>query len=160
MADTRKPLHIVATIGLSAGVYAVSLAGVTTLESLHETSLAASRAPAAEAAAAMKASNDQVAKKLAAAGAALNKAATQYQKVATNLVVLEGGMSRLAANVSGIENTPLAMPAVGAKAVTVVKGTTSSGGVASAPLPVVKIVPISVAAPPVAACTTASGKPC
>lgn len=186
MAETRRPLHLAVVFGLSATAYAISLAGVTALQSIQEASLTANVAPAADAIAQMKATNDRLTSQIANAGTAYNKAVTTYQKVAKSIVSLEGGVSRLAASVARIESTSLVVPSPGSVPVVArstkpagSSGASSGGGggtaavtapvatrppVAAPPrAPVVAPPPAPVVAPPPPkpiACTTASGKPC
>ena len=53
-AATRRPIHVVVAVGLTAGLYAVSLAGVTALQAMSDARLAEDRAPAADAIARLK----------------------------------------------------------------------------------------------------------
>lgn len=46
MADVRRPLHLAVLVGVSTGLYAGSLAGVTALQSVADRSVIADRAPA------------------------------------------------------------------------------------------------------------------
>ena len=58
MTEPRRPIHLAVFLGLSAGAYAVSLAGVTALQSQSEASVLADRTPTVSAIAEISARND------------------------------------------------------------------------------------------------------
>ena len=138
MTEPRRPLHLAVALGVSAGVYAASLAGVTTLEAGQEAALAADRAPAADALATLRAHNDRLAAQVEAAAAAFDAAAGGYRRIASGLDRLDRHLAKLGATVARIEGAAVALPA-------------------RAPLPSVSRASVSVA-PAVHATTGASGR--
>ena len=139
MTEKRLPVHLAVALGVSAGVYAASLATVTALQADQEAALAAERAPAARAIASLRAHNDRLDAGVAAAGSAFGVAADGYQRVAASLDGLDGRLRRLAATVARIEGAAVALPA-------------------RAPMPTLRTAVRVVAAPAVHSTTGASGK--
>ncbi len=138
-AERRRPLHLAVTLGVSAGVYAASLAAVTSFQTGQDALAAASAAPAEAALAALRDANDRLARGVDAASAAFEAAGTGYRRVAAGLAGTDARLGKLAASVSSIEGAAVRLPA-------------------SAPLPAVASVRY-VAAPVVNATTGASGAP-
>ncbi len=60
MSDSRRPVHLAVLVGASASVYAISLAGVTALQSATDARLIAERAPADHAADVMARGHDEL----------------------------------------------------------------------------------------------------
>jgi hypothetical protein len=110
MADTRRPIHLGVIVGLSAGAYAVSLAGVTGLQSARDAATAAERAPASEAAARLDALHTDLERRVVAAGAAYDAAAAAYAELAAGLGTFDGRLQTLAGAVSAIEGTSVSLP--------------------------------------------------
>ena len=139
-AEARRPYHVGVFLGLSAAAYAVSLAGVTALQSSSEQALAAAQAPSVAALRAVAAGHDDLERRLAASGAAFDAAAGGYQRAAGSLGSLERELDGLSAAVGKVTGVTSALP----------------NHVALPSLP--KMAPIA-AAPAVHATTTASGQP-
>ena len=143
-AATRRPIHVVVAVGMTAGLYAVSLAGVTALQSATDAQLAADRAPAAGAVAQLKGTHDAMESGLARLAGAYTKAADGYRAITDGiagheqaLTALEQQVRAAAGSVAALSVPSLArLPAV-----------SSSAAVVSS-------------RPAVNACTTASGKAC
>jgi hypothetical protein len=143
-AAARRPVHVAVAIGVTAGLYAVSLAGVTGLQAGTDARLAAERAPAAAAVDALRVSHAMAEAELARIAAGLDGATSTYGLIADDIAGHEAALGLLAAQVSKVE-----------------------GSAASLRVPTVSRLPsmssrtAGVAARPVSnACTTASGKPC
>ncbi len=138
MSEARRPFHLAVVVGVSAGVYSVSLAGVTSLQAEREAAVAAAREPALGALASLRAENDRLGAGVDGAGSAYRAASVGYESVAAGLDALDGRLSRLASTVAQIEGAAVALPA-------------------RAPLPKVSRA-ATVVAPTVHATTSASGK--
>lgn len=138
--EARRPYHVGVFLGLSAAAYAVSLAGVTALQSSSEQALAAAQAPSIAALQAVTAGHDDLERQLAAGGAAYEAAAGGYQRASDSLGSLEQELEGLSASVGKVTGVASALP----------------NRVALPSLP--KMAPIA-AAPAVHATTTASGQP-
>jgi hypothetical protein len=141
---TRRPIHVVVAVGMTAGLYALSLAGVTALQSAADAQLAADRAPAAGAVAELKSAHDAMEKSLTTLTGAYAKAADRYQAIS-----------------DGIAGHEYALATLGQQ----VRAAAGSAGALSVPtisrLPSVSVSAVTGGSRPVVnACTTASGKPC
>lgn len=141
----RHPVHVVVAVGITAGLYAVSLAGVTALQGKADAQVAADRAPAADAVARLTDSHDALESRLTQLDDAYAAAADRYKSVAAGIDAHEKALNTLGKQVK---------KAVGsASALSVPVSATRLPGVAS------RTVYLS-SKPAVNACTTASGKPC
>jgi len=141
---TRRPVHVVVAVGLTAGLYAVSLAGVTVLQSATDAQLAADRAPAAGAVAQLKSTHDAMDNGLGRLADAYTRAAVGYQAISVGIDGHEQALAALRQQVNAAAGSAAAL------------------SVPSLPrLPAVSVGVASGASRPVVnACTTASGKPC
>jgi len=110
VAEVRRPLHLVVTVGLSAGAYAAALAGVTALQSSSEQTLVANHAPTVEAIDTLRAEHDRLEARLTAAGAAYNAAAAAYGELTGGLGRFEQGLGALAAQVTKVEGSAMTLP--------------------------------------------------
>jgi hypothetical protein len=122
-------------IGLSAGLYAVTLAGITALQADHDAAVAAQRGPATDAIQQLQAHNDALTQDLLRAGAAYDTAAGRYDAAAQRLARLEQQLAQIGAAAGAVRS-----------------------GSGAARLPTVgksKVAP----PPPVSATTGGSGKP-
>ncbi|HZL14751.1 MAG TPA: hypothetical protein VFC97_01450 [Verrucomicrobiae bacterium] len=188
-APARRPIHVVVAVGMTAGLYAISLAGVAALQSASDLQLAADRAPAADAVAGLKSAHDAIEARLGTLNGAYAHAADVYQGIAKAIVGHEQALAALGQQVQAAAGAAAALsvpvislapaqssgsasayagpatrsvaPAAGSR------GSVPAGPAAAvsvpkpAPLPVVSVAaPVSAPAPVVHACTTASGKPC
>ena len=139
-AEARRPYHVGVVLGLSAGVYAVSLAGVTALQSSSEQTLAAAQAPTVAALQVVAAGHDDLERRLADSGSAYQAAAADYQRAGDALGALESELDSLGMAVGKVTGVTSALPDRVA-------------------LPSLPRVPVAAGAPAVHATTTASGQP-
>ncbi len=140
----RRPLHVAVALGVTAGLYAASLAGVTALQAGADARLAAERAPAAAAADALRSSHDRVEAELARIAAGFTSVAGTYRQIADEIAGHEAELALLGAQVAAVEGSAasLSVPTYSR-------------------LPTVSPRTVYVSARPATnACTTASGKPC
>ena len=132
------------TVGVTASLYAVSLAGVTALQHAGDARLAAERAPASAAVEALRGANDALDADLAVLGPGYAGASAAYRTLADRIGAHESALASLGKRVDAVEGSAssLSVP------------TTSR-------LPALSSRSVAVAARPVSnACTNASGKPC
>ena len=141
---TRRPVHVAVTVGVTAGLYAVSLAGVTALQHNTDARLAVERAPAAAAVETLRRANDALDADLAGLSSGYAGAAGTYRVVSDRIGAHESALASLGKRVAAVE------------------GSASSLRVPAVPrLPALSSRTVAVAAKPVSnACTAASGKPC
>lgn len=143
-AQTRRPVHVAVALGVTAGLYAVSLAGVTALQAGTNAQLAAERAPAAAAVDALRTGHDQAEAELARITAGFNGAAATYQQIADDIAGHEGALGLLGKQVAAVEGSAASL-----------RAPTFSR------LPSVSSRTVYVSARPATnACTAASGKTC
>lgn len=110
VTERRVPGHLAILVGVSAGAYAVSLAGVTALQSTSDTRLIAEREPirlAAEAAAADHQALEAAAKRAADHYAAL---AARYAGAGAGTADLEGALDGLAARAAALTESTASLP--------------------------------------------------
>jgi hypothetical protein len=129
MAETRRPFHLGIVIGISTGVYALSLAAVTGLQSGQNAQLATDRGPAADVAARLEAANTDLEARLAAARAAFDSSAASYSSVADDLARYEAQLKALGKTVGGIKGASISMPTGGS-----LPRVSSAGSVAKPPV--------------------------
>ena len=109
-AEARRPVHLAVVVGLSAGAYAASLAGVTALQAATDRDLAAANAPAVDTIATLTAEHDRLEARLAAAGTTYGTAATAYAEITDRLTALEGKLGKLASQVKKVEGSASWVP--------------------------------------------------
>lgn len=166
---TRRPIHVVVAVGMTAGLYALSLAGVTALQSATDAQLAADRAPAAGAVAQLKSTHDAMESSLDRLAGVYTKAADGYQAIIEGIAGHEQALASLRKQVDAAAVAAAALSVQSLTRPAAVSHGASVGGsrttALSAPslarLPAVSSSAASAVSRPVAnACTTASGKPC
>ncbi len=111
--EPRRPIHLAVVVGLSAGAYAASLAGVTALQAASEQSLAADAAPAAAAIDQLRSHHDGMDTRLAGAAAAYDRAAASYDEIAGDLAAYEKQLGTLATQVAKAKGSASWMPTSG-----------------------------------------------
>ena len=141
---TRRPVHVAVTVGVTAGLYAVSLAGVTALQHDTDARLAAERAPASATVEALRSAHDALDADLAGLSAGYSGAAETYRVLADRIGAHKSALTSLEKRVAAVE------------------GSASSLRVPTVPrLPTLSSRVVVVSSKPVSnACTTASGRPC
>jgi len=106
----RSPYHLGVLLGVSAGAYAASLAGVTFLQASSEAATAAVRAPAAAAIERMAADNDRLEGAIAAARERMTTAGDDYGAAVAVMSDLQTQLESLATTVSAIESQSMKLP--------------------------------------------------
>jgi len=98
--DRRVPTHLAILIGISAGAYATTLAGVTALQSSQEARLMAQRLPTQQAAERAARTHGALEQAVAAAASRYAALADRYDQAGTDLgrveIALDGLASRAA----------------------------------------------------------------
>ncbi len=173
-AATRRPIHVVVAVGMTAGLYAVSLAGVTALQSASDSQLAADSAPAAGAVAQLRSTHDAMENSLAKLSDAYTKAASGYQAITAGIAGHEHALATLGRQVTAAARSAAALSVPTFSRAPAISGGATGGSRPAAALSVPSVSVPSIAAlpavstsaavvssrPVVNACTTASGKPC
>lgn len=110
MTETRRPVHLAVLVGASASVYAISLAGVTALQSETDARIAAERAPAAHAADVMTTGHDALEDSLDEATRTYAIAAGRYARLTPHLLELEDSIDQLGKRVSKVTGAANSLP--------------------------------------------------
>jgi hypothetical protein len=110
MTDARRPAHLAVLLGASAGIYAVSLAGVTALQSATDQALIDERAPLGAATSTLAGGHDAVETDLERAARAYGDAAAGYDRLGPRLDAMESSLDALAGTVSQVSGAAQALP--------------------------------------------------
>lgn len=107
---SRRPVHLAVFVGVSAGAYAVALAGVTALQSAGDRQVADGNAPARAAIAAIAAEHDRLDQRLASAGTAYSSTAAAYADIVDLMTGVETRLGKLARQVTKVEGSAAWVP--------------------------------------------------
>lgn len=111
MASAPKaPLHVPIALGVTAGLYAISLAGVTALQARNDAALAASHRPLADAVAGVTSERAALERDLHATVDALNAASSAYGTAANGTSTLNASLARLARQVAAATGAAARIP--------------------------------------------------
>jgi hypothetical protein len=142
MAGGRKaPLHAPIALGVTAGLYAVTLAGVTGLQHGADAALGATRQPLADAVSGLARERASLEASLRATVDSLNAASAAYGATLNGTAALDASVAALAAQVEAATGAAAQVPAAGTR------------------LPSAPRVVTVVTQPATQATTGASGKP-
>jgi hypothetical protein len=108
--EARRPIHLFVLIGASASAYALSLAGVTGLQSAADGALIDARAPIGAAADRVGSSHDDLDAVVSSAAKTYAGAADRYSALAAQLVEVEAALDALAGRVSKVKGAADALP--------------------------------------------------
>ena len=111
MAATRRPIHLGIAVGVSASLYAVSLAAVTGLQSAQNAQASAASAPLLASVDELDNANVDLETRLEAAGAAFDASAAAFSDVVANVPGFEARLKALAGTVTKIHGTSVSLPA-------------------------------------------------
>jgi hypothetical protein len=123
-------------LGASAAVYAVTLAGIATLQASDDAALAARRQPWVDQVTELRATNDALEQALLQADADARWLATQYDATSGDVAAYQARLDGLAALVAEVEGSAAALPTRIALPKVTMRGavtTRSSSGGSSAP---------------------------
>lgn len=110
MTDSRRPVHLAVLLGASAGIYAVSLAGVAMLQSSTDQTLIDDRAPLDSATSSLASGHDALDSDLESAARVYGDAAARYDRLAPRLDGMESSLDALAGSVSDVSGAAKALP--------------------------------------------------
>jgi hypothetical protein len=134
--EPRRPYHLGVVIGVSAGIYAASLTGVTLVQIEQDRRLVADREPVSAAIDALTDHHDTMEASLASARAIYDEASARYGAVVKGASALHAAVDRLGRRVAAIEGTTVTsggsfrLPAAPGKPSA---GSASGGGSAAQP---------------------------
>lgn len=134
----RLPAHVGVFMGLSAGAYALSLAGVTALQSSSEAALAADRAPALAVIEAAQRDHAALEARITSARRAYEAAAAAYAATGAGFADMEARLKDLATAMTELNGSAATLPSgvklpsvsrsAGAAAAPAVQATTTASG--------------------------------
>ena len=110
MTDPRRPTHLAVLLGASAGIYAVSLAGVTAIQAAADRALIDGRAPLDAATVSLSDGHDTLESDLDRAARAYAEAAARYDRLVPRLDGFETSLDGLAGTVSQVSGAAKALP--------------------------------------------------
>jgi hypothetical protein len=110
VTDARRPLHLAVMIGASTALYAVSMAGVTAIQSNNDRTLIMRQTPAEDAAARLHAGHDQLEAQINQAADAYGRAAGGYDALTPRLGDMEDSLGNLAGRVQTVSGAAQALP--------------------------------------------------
>jgi hypothetical protein len=143
-ADPRRPYHVGVALGLTAGVYATSLAAVSLLQIDRDRALIADRQPVSDAIVELGRHHDDMEARLAQAGAVYDDASARYEALANDLQAVHSDVVRLGrtlqaidrvavVNGSGLDSGPLVVRSAPGRLPTLSKAAPKSSGGSTAP---------------------------
>lgn len=104
------PAHLFVLVGVSAGVYAVSLAGVTAVQSAADARVHAQREPIRLAAAAARSQHDRLEAAVDEADRRYQALADRYAKAGEWLTGMEGSLDDLATRAASLSESTASLP--------------------------------------------------
>jgi hypothetical protein len=139
--EARRPYHLGVALGLTAGVYAASLAGVSVLQIDHDRTLARDRQPLSDAIELLGRHHDDMASDLDHAATVFEDASTRYETMAADLQKLHADVVKLSKTLQAIDGMGAAdgsglggvSVGGGVKLPSVSKAAPKSGGGSTAP---------------------------
>jgi hypothetical protein len=102
MIDRRIPTHLAILVGVSAGAYAISLAGITALQSTADARLIAQRLPSQQAAAQAARDHDGLERAVDAAAQRYATLAERYDQAGTGIGGVETALDDLATRAANL----------------------------------------------------------
>ena len=92
--DRRIPLHLAVLVGASTAAYAISLAGVTALQSAADGAIVSASAPSADAASRLSDGHDRLQAELDAAARAYATSAARYDALSAEVTTFDATLER------------------------------------------------------------------
>jgi hypothetical protein len=168
--EPRRPYHVGVAIGLTTGVYAMSLLATTSMQIDQDRALIADRDPVVSAIEALDVHHDLMESRLLEARLRYQDGTTRYETLADRLTALHERLAAMDTTVAAVERLSASLPSdlsLPNVPMTTGRGSSSGGGssggsASSGSRPVVNLpsVPAAPAAkPPTSASTGASGVP-
>jgi len=110
MTERRVPAHLAVLVGVSAGAYAASLAGVTALQSAADAHLTAQRAPISLAADTAAAEHETLSGALDAAARRYAEIARRYETVTIEMGRVGTSLDDLATRAAALSESAASLP--------------------------------------------------
>ena len=149
--DPKRPYHVPIAVGLTTGVYAMSLLAATSLQVQHDRALIADRAPVQAAIEALDVHHDRMESGLQRAGLQYQDGTTGYDALASRLAELHARMDVVDKKVAAVERISTSLPTelfLPSMPRTSSRGGSSGGTTKSSGTKTVRLPPAPRAAPP------------
>ncbi len=108
--DRRIPLHLAVLVGASTTAYAISLAGVTALQSSADGAVESARAPARDAATRLTDAHDRLQAELDVAARAYAASAARYDELSVSVASLDATLEDYAEAAARVSGAARALP--------------------------------------------------
>ena len=108
--DAKRPYHVPVAVGLTTGVYAMSLLAATSLQVEHDKTLIADRAPVQAAIEALDVHHDRMESDLQRAGLQYQDGTSGYDVLAARLAALHAKMDAVNKKVAAVERISGSLP--------------------------------------------------
>lgn len=110
MTDARRPVHLAVILGAATGAYAISLAGVTALQSNADQALIARQAPAEQVAARLGIGHDRLEADVERASKAYAASVARYDELTASLGAMEASLEKYAGRVQKVTGAAQSLP--------------------------------------------------
>jgi len=110
MTDRRFPTHLAVLVGVSAGAYAVSVAGVAALQAHADARLTAERAPFGQAADAAAADHDSLEAAVEIAARRYLELTSRYDQLGGRITTVEDALDSLATRAATLTESAASLP--------------------------------------------------
>lgn len=111
MIDRRLPIHVAVLVGASTAAYAVSMAGVTALQSNTDQALIADRAPSLAAAERVSQAHDRLQAQIELSAGSYAGSAATYDALTADLSALDSSLEAYAGRMKTVSGAARALPA-------------------------------------------------
>ena len=111
MTDRRLPIHVAVLVGASTAAYAVSMAGVTALQSNTDQALITARAPSQAAADRAAQAHDRLQAQIQLSAGAYAASAASYDSLTADLSTLDSSLEAYAGRMAKVSGAARALPA-------------------------------------------------
>jgi len=111
MTERRYPIHLAVLVGASTAAYAVSLAGITALQSTADLTAVDRQSPVEQMATRIRVGHDRLQDELARSADAYAASASRYDEIAANLAALETSLDAYAGQIGQVSGAARALPA-------------------------------------------------
>ena len=110
MTEPRRPVHLAVMLGAATGAYAISLAGVTALQSSADQALIERQSPAEQAAARLSDGHDRLEADVDRASRAYTASAARFDEIAATLESMESSLDAYAGRVGQVSGAARTLP--------------------------------------------------
>jgi hypothetical protein len=111
VTERRRPIHLAVMLGAATSAYAISVAGVTWLQSQADQNLIDRQAPAQEAAARLGNGHDRLAAEVERASQSYAGSVARYDELAASLASMEASLQKYAGRVEAVSGAARSLPA-------------------------------------------------